>query len=349
VKTCVGTNLEATETSVFAPILSHEKNTITGHETACNAGGNSISCPKHFSVSLGFEGSFCREEKNVIKSRLFVGAGLLGLSITADALANFSTVNGMRVQLRRFNDYPNSTLVVTPPPPNPPSNPQSYAVPGFPDVTFNEGPFGAGGFANQHQSRFSNTAGGADYLLEGTAGQHSNDAFDISIDVNLAVGSTQPRKEAGFRSDSFIAGESSFIITSDGEVAAFGGPIPFHSFGPSGSGAYVPGNTARMRIIYYPDNDSDAFDGDASQMEYIYDNNIADANPPVSSGIKVFSNLENGMIAGSNIGFYIQSAPNDSNPADFSNTAFRRIIAVPEPVCGSLVLAGVLGLARRRR
>ena len=124
------------------------------------------------------------------KCYMLAGAGLLLAAGSAQAAV--TDANGLRIQLRRFNDYPASTLVVTPPPPLPATTPQSYPVPGKPDVVFNEGPFGAGGFTNHHNVRFSTDGGATDYKLVGPApgpGVHSTDAFDLSFNLRLAVGS----------------------------------------------------------------------------------------------------------------------------------------------------------------
>ena len=70
----------------------------------------------------------------------------------------------MRVQLRSFNDYPGSTLIVTPPPRPPgPVAPVILCGRRVARCDFNEGPFGAGGFANQHLSRFSTPPAATDY------------------------------------------------------------------------------------------------------------------------------------------------------------------------------------------
>lgn len=226
--------------------------------------------------------------------------------------AQVTNINSVRIQLRRFNDYPGSTLVVT-------NN--------FPSlVSFNESAFGAGGFANQHVARFSSDSGATNRAFL------NSEAFDISVNVNLSVGSATPAiKEAGFRMDTFIGGEGFFIVKSNGEVAAFGGPLPFHTFGGS---AYTPGTTVNLRMRYAP--------GAIASMEYFYNG--------VSSGLKFFGNTENGVINGSDLGTYVQNAPNDNFSGDFSNAAFTNyVIAVPEPGTMIALAAGAALFIRRRR
>jgi len=272
--------------------------------------------------------------------------------LPASAMAAVSDINGVRIQLRRFNDYSASTLVVTPPPPPPgPGAPVTYGVAGLPPtISFNEGPFGAGGFANQHVARLSADNGATNYLLAAgpNAGQ-STDRFDITFDVTMNVGSTAPRKEAGFRFDG-PGGESFFFVTSDGEVAAFGGPLPFFSFG--GAGTYVPGTRASLRMVYSPDNDAVAgTDGDASTITYFYDNDVTGGPGPISSGAIQMSNTENGFITGSEVGMYAQYQPNDNSANDFANVSFQNIrVVVPEPASlGLFSVAGLSLLARRRK
>lgn len=253
---------------------------------------------------------------NSVSGRRRIGVAILTVGATAvlcgPVLAQVTDINSVVIQNRRFNDYPNSTLVTV----------NTYPT----VVSFTEGPFGAGGFANQHLARFSTNGTTARSFL-------NSEAFDISFNVNLAVGSTGPRKEAGFRMDTFIAGESFFFVTSDGEVAAFGGPFPFFSFGTS---AYTPGTTANLRMIYQP--------GANATLEYIYNG--------LSSGALDFGNLEEGIINGSDMATYVQNQPNDNNSGDFSNVAFTNYsvaVPVPEPMSIIGIAAGIGILLKRRR
>lgn len=248
-----------------------------------------------------------------MNSKKWIGAatltvGALGILATS-APAQVTNINSVVIQARRFNDYSASTLSIV----------NNYPA----VVSIHEGPFGAGGFANQHVARFSTNGSTARAFM-------NSEAFDISVNINLRVGSTSPRKETGFRMDSFIGGEGFFIMTSDGEVAAFGGPLPFYSFG----NVYTPGTTATLRMIYRP--------GVVSTMEYRFNG--------MTSGRVDFGNSENGVINGSDFGNYVQSQPNDNNPNDFSNVDFTNYaVAVPEPMTMIGLAAGIGVLLRRRR
>lgn len=234
------------------------------------------------------------------------------------ASAQVTSIDSVDVQERRFNDFPTSTLVTT-------NNYPSL-------VRFDESNFGAGGFANQHMAWYATGGGASRYTFQ------NNEAFTASVDVTLEVGSFAPRKEAGFRFDSFIGGESFFQITSDGEVAAFGGPFPFFSFGAS---AYTLGTAATLGIIYTPDDDADPTDGDAATIEYLFNG--------MSSGVLNFGNTENGFINGTQGGYKAQFQVDTSRP-DFAIASFANgsIIPAPTAAAGLGLALGLMGLRRRR-
>lgn len=236
-----------------------------------------------------------------------------GVMASGSAFGQVTNIDSMELQLRRFNDFPNSTL---------------KASNDFPtSVVINESAFGDGGFANQHVGYFAD--GGAQYEFQ------NGDAFNISFDVMLDVGSVAPRKEVGFRFDTKIGGEAFFFVTSDGEVSAFGSFFPFFSFGGD---AYTTGETANLGIVYTPGDGPGG--GTPSTLEYFYNG--------VGSGALETGNLENGFIDGTIGGVYAQYQPDKANPDDFANTTFSNFnIAVPAP--GAAAALGLLALAGARR
>jgi hypothetical protein len=237
--------------------------------------------------------------------------------LAGPALAGILDIDSVVVENRRFNDYPGSLLVPT----------DTYPT----EVSWLESEFGVGGFANQHVARFSENDATSYVFL-------NSEGFDITVNAFLDVGSPAPRKETGFRMDTFVGGEGFFIITSDNEVAAFGGPFPFYSFGGD---AYDLGTVVELRMIYTPDDDPDPFDGDAATMEYLYNG--------ASSGPLNFGNIENGVINGSDFGVYCQNQPDDGNPGDFSFCQYTDFQVVPEPACLALVVMGAALVRGRRR
>src|SRR5205085_6862000 len=118
---------------------------------------------------------------------------------------------------------------------------------------------------------------------------------------------TSPRKEAGFRLDSSIGGDGLFIVNTDAhEIVAFGGPLPFYSFGNT----YVSGTPIVLGMTYENIGGT---------------NGIVYSANGVNSPFLPMNNLEQGVINGSTLGGYLQI-----------------VGVVPEP---SSVVLLVLGLA----
>src|SRR5437588_9345841 len=142
-------------------------------------------------------------------------SAVLLLALAAGAHA--ATLNGVMVNSRVFNDYPDSTLTIT------------NMYPSLVEIRdqFNTSP--AGKFANRHDALLSADGGATPFTF------NNNQGFDVSADVTLQVGSNAPRKETGLRVNSSVGGDGLFIVNSDaGEIVAFGGALPFFKFGDNG-------------------------------------------------------------------------------------------------------------------
>jgi len=132
------------------------------------------------------------------------------ITITGDP-----AVNSAIIHPRVFNDYPGATLAT---------------VNNYPNlISFSEANVVAPtGFANRDDWRFSSDGGATDHLF------NNNEYWSISATITLSGTPTSPRKEAGLRLDSSVGGDGLFILDTDAhEIVAFGGPLPFYSFGPS--------------------------------------------------------------------------------------------------------------------
>lgn len=224
--------------------------------------------------------------------------------------------NGLQVNERVFNDYPGSTLSVT------------NAYPS--SLTINESNFGSGGFANRHMAFLSNDGGASAFDFD------YGDGLDLSVTMNLDA-SPAGGREAGIMTDLF--GFGFFGALGNGEIAAFGSFLPFHTFGV----VYTNGTDVDLRMIYTPG----AGEGlaPASTIEYIIDLGAG----PISSGPIAFDNLEGGIPTGgfeAKIGVGIQSA---GAAGGFSNVTFSNFVAIPAPATGALALVGLTAVARRRR
>ena len=254
-----------------------------------------------------------------MRNMLWIGAAMLQVAVVAGA-RGATDVNGVMINPRVFNDYPDSTLTVT----------NNYpTLVSFKDI-FNTTP--SGKFANRHDALLSSDGGATARIF------NNNQSFDVSANVTLTDGSNSPRKEAGIRVNSSVGGDGLFIVNSDaGEIVAFGGPLPFFIFGKNSTGnGYTPGQTINMRMTY---------DAGAHTMEY----RVKEGATQLDSGALAFSNLENGVIDGSNVGFYGQFSP--ASPGDFGMASFGSIVAnvVPEPTGLLAVGLAATGLLARRR
>lgn len=251
----------------------------------------------------------------------------------ATASAGIATaINGVVDARRTFNDFPSSTLNIV----------NNYPT----SVSISEGPFGVGGFANRHIFFYSSDAGATrtdfDYA----------DAFDLCIDVDLN-GSNLEGREAGFQADLF--GFGFFGVLPNGEVAAFGSILPFHSFGLVGN----PDLPTHLRMIHTPGS-GDGINplpsgGTPSTIEYLFDQ----GGGWVSSGPIAFNTGEGGIPSNFNfnLGFGIQArgtqgpfGSQDEVPAvpyDVTFSNFRNSIPTPGAM-SVLGLAGLAGLRRRR-
>jgi hypothetical protein len=239
----------------------------------------------------------------------------LALAIPNGAYAQLSTIDSVIVHSREYNDVPGSTLIVTT------TYPSSIS---FSD----QGVSAPGGFANRDVWRFSNDGGTSAYQFQ------NNDFFQVSMDLTLTGSPISPRKEAGFLFDT-AGGQGQFIVNTDEhEIVAFGGPLPFYSFGPA---TYNSGDPITLGLTY--------FLNDNGKRAIIYSAN------GVQSPILEFSNTEQGIIDGSTLGGYFQIRNDGANPLNSGIASFRNIniAAVPEPSTIALLSLGMLALGLRLR
>lgn len=268
-------------------------------------------------------------------------ACLAALALPAAAWAQPGpAINGIKSNTRIFNDFTTTTLV--------PVNGNSVNLGLASAVTVNESAFaddGLGGnFANRHDFTLSADGGATNAAFS------INDSFTVSAIVNLAVGSTTPRKEAGLRINSPVTGDVLFLVNSDaGEIVAFGGGSPFKSFSAGPPAApYTPGTSILMGFSMK----GGGAPGVPNTIQYFIDRTPLDAAGVEYSLPLAFENLEKGPIA-YNVAMYVQATPNLQNTAEFVNTSFTDIryspTAIPEPASAAMAALGLLGVAATRR
>lgn len=245
---------------------------------------------------------------------------VMGLATTTLAASASAQFDGLLVESRVFNDYPNSTLAINNAFPN--------------GLTIDESNFGMGGFANRHMAYLSQDGGNTAFDF------NYGDALDFSVTMNLNASPVDGR-EAGIVTDLF--GFGFFGALPNGEIAAFGSFLPFHSFG----NVYTNGTDVDLRMIYRPGAGEGSMD--ASTIEYIIDLGAG----AISSGEIVFTNNEGGIPSGNpasqfiaRIGVGVQNAGGFGGSSVVTFTNFN---AVPAPGAGLLAIAGMCGIVRRRR
>jgi len=196
---------------------------------------------------------------NIVKKlSILLAAALLLFAFTGSALA--TTVPSDAVVIERvFNDSFASILTVN----------NSY--PSL--ISINDECAGPLGWANLHVWRFS--AGG------GTAQEFANtDGFMFSADVTL---SGTGDGEAGLQISPWwspnVDGRFN-VRTPDGEVACFGGRLPFYSFTGDQGVSYVKGTTVTLTMIYTPNVEMN--ETMPATIEYIYDDGVMHSSGPLT-------------------------------------------------------------------
>lgn len=245
---------------------------------------------------------------------------------TAGASASVSDVASFVNAARTFNDFGGSNLTFN----------ANWSNPNA-SVSLSENNYGAGGFANRHIAWFGDAANNKvdwDY----------GDGFDVSMVMNIRAATAVDNVEAGFQADLFGFGLFG-VLTWNGEIAAFGSILPFHSFG---SGLYTVGDDLALRMIHRPGAGENDLSG-RSTMEYMY-NNLTTGSGWVSSGEIDFTTGEGG-IPSSFDHFLGVGAQINLPDAVLGNVVidYTDINIIPAP--GALALLGMSGLfaGRRRR
>jgi len=258
-------------------------------------------------------------------------AGALGALLVSSALAT-PAIDSAILNTRIFNDYPGSTLTTT----------NLYPA----QVSFSDVGVGVAGgpFANRHNFRLSDNGGiGSAVFLNG-------DAFSFEADVRLT--GTGP-VEGGLQVSPWwsqnVDGQFN-IRLNDGEVAVFGGRLPFYSFTANHGVLYSSGETVHQKFIYRPNGLSMA---SPATMEYVY---TTGGGTTYSSGELAFDQgnpAEDppyglwGMLNDARVGGFVMIM-NGGQTHD-AGAVFSNMVFTPEPSSLALLaLAGAFAAIRRR-
>jgi hypothetical protein len=243
--------------------------------------------------------------------------------IPAVALAS-PLVNGALMHERVFDDCPASALTTS--------------TAGYPALISVED-IGANcfGFANLHTWHFSEDAGASDAVFNNT------DHFTFC--ASLVIGG-DGEAEAGLQVAPWwsqnVDGRFN-VRTTDGEIACFGGRLPFYSFTGSDGLTYVKGTTIVLTVTYRPNGLSAA---SPATIEYEIDYNAVhytsgqlafdEGNPAEGKGSW-------GMLDDARVGGYIQvlwqaGGPNSTATADWSDICYDDLgsVAVESKTWGGI-------------
>jgi len=169
-----------------------------------------------------------------INHRLRVAAPLLAAAlafVVGNAHAT-PAINGAHITPRVFNDCPSSTFT--------PVN----AYPGL--IRFTDENLQCFGFANLHAWSFSSDLGASDAAFQ------NGDAFAFSAHLTL---NGTGNGEAGLRISPWWSpyADGHFNCrVPDGEIACFGGRLPFYSFTANYGVLFAKNTSTRLEIIYLP-------------------------------------------------------------------------------------------------
>ena len=247
---------------------------------------------------------------------------------TAVAAIAQPNINSARANPRIFNDFPASTLSVI----------NNYPA----QVRFSDSNLVGTGFANRHNFRLSTDNGTTN------AEFHNSHSFSVFADVTLG-GTAGTNGEGGLQIspwwDPNVDGVL-FMNTSTGEVAAFGGRLPFYSFTASQAITYTHGQTVRLGMEYEARSNTAANPG---RIRYWYNAansgwiNFDQGNPGEDPPHGLW-----GILSPAYVGGYVQ-APGASVGAGTFFANFGNIAYVPSPAgAGLLAFAGIAASRRRR-
>ncbi len=240
------------------------------------------------------------------------------LFIVAGAAIATPLINGATIETRTFNDCGLSTLTT------------SNNYPASIEITDVMDPLCVG-FANLHSFSFSADGGGTAAVF------NNNSNFRFSADFKI---DGPGEGEGGLRISpwygKFVDGRFMANATT-GEIACFGGALPFYTFTAAPHGiTYTKGTTIHLEVTYRA---NDLFTGDPASIQYrvIYNGNTYDS-PELPFGIQNVNECDPnglfGMLNDGRAGGYFQPRANTgaSLTATWSNIQFACLPSDGTPV-----------------
>ena len=280
------------------------------------------------------------------KNRFVTGvvpALIVALAFAVVASAS-PAIDDVVLKTRIWNDDPTSVLTMGETyTRTPPAGPESGGV-WFDEQGLDGG--GVGGWANRHNWRFSDDGGVTPAVF------NNSDAFEMAADVTI---NGPANAEAALEVApwwSLDVGGGLTVITWNGEIAAFGGRMPYYNFTANHGITYTKGQTVGLAMAYVPPGVVSV----AGQIKY----DVSLGGSDYTSGWLAFDEgnpAEDpphglwGILSPAEVGGYYLPQVNTADPNNWSHVDFDNIhyAPVPEPGMVALVALMTVAVVRKRR